>query len=286
MAHDDAVFGRATGKANDIFRMTAVTTGGPGLVAVGERGGESDRVMVSGGWIADRAVGAVWTSIDGITWSRVPHDPAVFGHWPTTSAGSEPVGWGLSASMQDITPGGPGLVVVGNIFRGGFADNATDAGAVWTSPDGLRWTLAADQIEAVWISAVTEGGPGLVAVGATGETPPTSPPDVAILMAAVWTSPDGTTWSRVPSQPDVLGGPGLQEMGSVAAGGPGLVATGHDEGPSGDALVVWTSVDGITWSRTSDHARPDAKGSIETVLRLYGFDGSRPGGRAQPRNIR
>ena len=89
----------------------------------------------------------------------------------------------------------------------------------------------------------------------------------------MWTSPDGTTWSRVPSQPDVLGGP--SGMLSVAAGGPGLVATGYDdEGPSGDRLTVWTSVDGITWSRTSDHALPDTTSSIETLLRLYGFDGS------------
>jgi hypothetical protein len=161
--------------------------------------------------------------------------------------------------MRDITPGGPGLVVLGNIFRGGFANTATDAGAVWTSPDGLHWTLTADQIGAAWISAVTEGGPGLVAVGATIGAHG-MPED-----AAVWTSPDGTTWARVPSQADVLGGPGGQSMSSVAAGGPGLVATGYDEA-SGNALTVWTSVDGITWSRA-------AAGSIETVLRLYGFDG-------------
>ena len=49
VAHDDAVFGRATGEPDDIFRMTAVTTGGPGLVAIGERGGESDHVERSGG---------------------------------------------------------------------------------------------------------------------------------------------------------------------------------------------------------------------------------------------
>jgi hypothetical protein len=257
VAHDDAVFGRATGEPTDTFRMTAVTTGGPGLVAVGERGGPSDQAV---GWMADRPMGAVWTSVDGITWSRVPHDPAVVGHWPTTSPGNEPFGWGLSAQMRDITPGGPGLVVVGNIYRGA----GPTFGAVWTSPDGLRWTLAADQIEASWISAVTEGGPGLVAVGAAGMALG-NPRDAGDQDAAVWTSPDGTTWSRVPSQADVLGGPG-SGMLAVAAGGPGLVATGHDE-RSGDALAVWTSVDGITWSRT-------AAGSIETLLRLYGFEGS------------
>ena len=109
----------------------------------------------------------------------------------------------------------------GKHLRGGFANTATDAGAVWTSPDGLRWTLAADQIEAVGIGAVTEGGPGLVAVGATGD------PGRMEMDAAVWTSPDGTTWSRVPSLADVLGGPGFQGIGSVAAGGPGLVRDGQ-----------------------------------------------------------
>jgi len=47
--------------------MMSVTVGGPGLVAVGldESSGDKDA--------------AVWTSPDGITWSRVPHDDAVFG---------------------------------------------------------------------------------------------------------------------------------------------------------------------------------------------------------------
>jgi hypothetical protein len=258
--HDDAVFGRATGQPDDIFRMTAVTTEGPGLVAVGERGGASDQVEFSGAWIADREVGAVWTSIDGITWSRVPHDPAVFGHWPTTSAqGGEPAGWGLAASMRDITPGGPGLVVVGDIYRGGFGIGP--AGAVWTSPDGLHWTLAADQIEAAWISAVTEGGPGLVAVGATGDT------GAMELDAAVWTSADGTTWSRVPPQPEVLGGPGYQTMDAVYPGGPGLVAIGSAD----DGTTVWTSADGTTWSRVADDSTLGEGSTLDSLLRLYGF---------------
>jgi hypothetical protein len=203
-------------------------------------------------------VGAVWTSVDGITWSRVPHDPAVFGHWPTTSPGSEPVGWGLSAEMRDITPGGPGLVVVGNIFRGGFGNTATDAGAVWTSPDGLRWTFAADQIEAAWISAVTEGGPGLVAVGAAGGL---DPHDAGSALAAVWTSTDGATWSRVPSPPEVRGGPDNQDIWTVTTGGPGLVAVG--EGPT-----VWTSTDGTTWSRL-DIGALGGRDPVEAVLRAY-----------------
>jgi hypothetical protein len=178
-------------------------------------------------------------------------------------AHSEPVGWGLSASMNDITPGGPGLVVVGNIFRGGYAASATDGGAVWTSPDGLQWTLAADQIEAVNISAVTEGGPGLVAVGSIGT-------DTGLMEmdAAVWTSADGTTWSRVPPQPEVLGGPGFQAMSAVHPGGPGLVAIGEADA---DGATAWTSADGTTWSRVGHDSTLGAGSTPESLLRLYGF---------------
>jgi hypothetical protein len=150
VAHDDAVFGRATGLPDDIFKMTAVTAGGPGLVAVGERGGASDQVEHSGrstgGWMGTRPVGAVWTSVDGVTWSRVPHDPNVFGEWEEDQGPvSEPM-HGLSAQMKDVTTGGPGLVVVGDVYRGGWG---TGRGAAWTSPDGFTWALATEDIEAV-----------------------------------------------------------------------------------------------------------------------------------------
>jgi hypothetical protein len=263
--HDDAVFGRATGQPDEIFGMSAVTTGGPGLVAVGGRGGASDFVGGSGGWIADRPVGAVWTSIDGFTWSRVAHDPAVFGHWPTTSPQSEPAGWGLSASMSDIAPGGPGLVVVGDIYRGA----GDGAGAVWTSADGIDWTLTEDRIEAVNISGLAVGGPGLVAVGTAIEEPPlaSAPFDVAAtVMAAVWSSVDGTTWSRVPPQPEVLGGPGYQAMDHVFPGGPGLVAIGLADP---DGATVWTSADGTRWVRHDSTL--GAGSSLDSLLRLYGF---------------
>jgi hypothetical protein len=262
VVHDDAVFGRATGQPDDIFRMTAVTAGGPGLVAVGERGGESDRVEISGAWIGDRAVGAVWTSVDGVTWSRAPHDPEVFGAWNEDEGPVSAPMHGLSASMRDVTTGGPGLVAVGDVYRGGYG---TGRGAVWTSSDGFTWSLANDQIETSFLAGVTAGGPGLVAVGIATETP-TPSPLMETWMAAVWTSTDGVTWSRVPPQPEVLGGPGFQAMGAVTTGGPGLVAVGEsDEGPT-----AWTSTDGITWSRL-DIAALRGADEIETVLRLRAF---------------
>ena len=93
--------------------------------------------------------------------------------------------------------------------------------------------------------SVTTGGPGLVAVGfdrSGGDRD-----------AAVWTSPDGITWSRVPHDEEVLGGERFQGMRSVTLGGPGLVAVGLN-GPGDDPdtdTAVWTSPDGITWSQTT-----------------------------------
>ena len=59
---DEAVFGGASNQS-----MWDVTAGGPGLVAVGMD--ESN----------DDGDAAVWTSVDGNNWVRVPHDETVFG---------------------------------------------------------------------------------------------------------------------------------------------------------------------------------------------------------------
>jgi hypothetical protein len=65
----------------------------------------------------------VWTSPDGLGWTRVPHDPAVF-----------PVG----ASMESILATNEGIVAVGQ------RDLELHAAAVWTSPDGLNWSRVPD----------------------------------------------------------------------------------------------------------------------------------------------
>lgn len=176
-----------------------ITVGGPGLVAVGtgyvppgEPAGGEDHAITA----------AVWTSPDGLTWTRVPHDPDVFG--------SGILYW----SMDAVAVGGPGLVAVGTA---GEADNPWNP-AVWTSPDGLSWTLVpptelpGDEP----MFDVVAGGPGLVAVGGR----------------SVWTSPDGLTWTIGPP-------PFSAHLWSVTSVGSELVAVGSG---------VWTSVDGVTWT--------------------------------------
>lgn len=214
--HDEAVFGPALEGFYAV--MSGVTAGGPGLVAVGSR--------FVGGDYATAA--AVWTSSDGVTWSLLPHDPAVFG------------GWNME-KMQAVAAGPLGLVAVGAEYPGEDWD-----AAVWTSPDGLAWSRVSDPGVLGgpgWqrMHAVTAGGPGWVAVG-YGDVGEGAEGD---WIAAVWTSPDGVTWTRVPHDEALFGGMNDQEMFGVVAAGPGLVAVGNDD----EAPAAWVSPDGLSWEK-------------------------------------
>ena len=224
--HDEEVFGGAG--------IASVTVGGPGLVAVGS----------SAETACCEADATVWTSVDGITWTRWPLYEQAFG--------GEGGRW-----MNSVTVGGPGLVAVG-------ADGSN--AAVWTSSDGITWTRVPHH-EATFggegvqeMLSVTAAGPGLVAVGRGDEN--LTDDTVSDLDAAVWTSPDGITWTRVPHDEAAFGGGGDQEMLSVIAGGSGLVAVGADFGAG--RTPVWTSPDGVTWGRVPDD--PTVRGPMMSVI--------------------
>ncbi len=195
--YDDAAFGEGFEQG-----MEGVTVGGPGLVAVGQAG-------------APTGAAAVWTSVDGISWSRVTHDGEVFN----------------GGVMHSVTTAGPGLVAVGT----------SDQAAVWASPDGYTWSriphdsaVFGSESSYTAMNSVAAFGSGVVAVGISSDF------QVEDVKAVVWISPDGINWSRIPHDPAVFQS---ESMNSVVAGGPGLVAVGTS---------VWTSVDGITWSRVRD----------------------------------
>ncbi|NIA25677.1 MAG: hypothetical protein GWP04_08925 [Gammaproteobacteria bacterium] len=248
--------------------MLSVTAGGPGLVAVGwewtPTGGNANAAIGGGDLDA-----AVWTSSDGVAWSRVVGDDAALG------------GEGFE-QMLSVTAGGPGLVAVGSVMSS--LDGSRDA-AAWASPDGVTWTRVRGNDAALGgegfqqMFDVTAGGPGLVAVGmdsAGGD-----------MDAAVWTSSDGLTWSRMSEEDAALGGADEQVMASVSAGGPGLVAVGMDSAGGGADAAVWTSPDGVTWTRVpGDEAVFGGVGRQEMAsvsaggpgLVAVGSDASGPGG--------
>jgi DNA-directed RNA polymerase specialized sigma24 family protein len=241
--------------------MRDVTAGGPGLVAVGSICRETQVEYYEDGYQDEYCVdgpAAVWTSDDGVTWARVPHDESIFG------------GKG-EVEMTSVTTGGPGLVVVGSersIDEGWYDEGwygvESETAVVWTSVDGITWSrlaLGDAVLDGDAMQSVTRGGPGLVAVGS-------APSAMGESIAAIWTSVDGLNWSRVPYTRNVFGdGKGWQGgvgASSVTAGGPGLVAVG---GPD-SAAIVWISVAGIIWSQLppdSDFIGPGDQ-SIRSVL--------------------
>jgi hypothetical protein len=225
---DDEVFG---GTGTTV--MTAVTAGGPGLVAVG--------FELQGGNLGDAAV---WISDDGLSWSRITDQQTALGG-PNDER------------LWAVTSGGPGLVAVGYERPAEVYDESL--AAVWVSPDGRSWSRISDDTgafsvaEGQMMSDVTAGGPGLVAVGSVETT-----------ASAVWTSPDGLVWNAV-QDPEALSEPGAPPMGRVATGGPGLIATGAmcSSGPDDEPCTwtggVWTSPDGTDWTRrTADEVGGEA----------------------------
>ena len=217
----------------DSSGLTDITAGGPGLVGLGEYEG----------------LASVWTSTDGTAWSRTRLDGAVVG-----------------GSANAVTAGGPGLVAVGGPhwfceFHSG--SDCEGSAVVWTSTDGVTWVLTSDDEEvfggpgAQIMNSVTVGGPGLVAVGSTGSVGDSKGNMAADVDAAVWTSVDGITWSRIVHDDLVFGGEGVQTMESVTAAGPGLVAVGGN--------TIWTSVDGTTWVRVPYQNAVFGGGDIDGV---------------------
>jgi hypothetical protein len=205
---------------------------------------------------------------------------------PTSAGPPEPSGlFGMNLPWQvpaaDL-PGATGVEINDvEAVPTGFVAVGTGSGrgAVWTSPDGLSWTgmLLPD---APALVRVVAGPSGLVAIGddeiwvsqdgSTWSKAPHPPATGAVLVdigygpdgyaavgrsglnsttAAVWTSSDGLTWTRVRAQ-----GAFAQfcPLG-IAVGTEGLVAVGNDCAADGHAVAVSTP-DSVQWSRQTDGA--------------------------------
>jgi hypothetical protein len=164
----------------------------------------------------------LWTSPDGVKWTRVP-DISMFE--------------GATISAVDVGP--RGLVAVG--------DTGWSSPAIWTSNTGTVWqrqTLPAATFKDAHFSAVRVTPSGFVIGGSTGDSAPTpggvQPPSTGV--AAAWWSPDGQTWTK--ATVNRSGGLGTS-LGAIEVGSRGLVAVGSASGGKGG--VAWTSTDGHTW---------------------------------------
>jgi len=207
------VFPTAFG-ANDMVHVTDVISTSTGWLAVGR-----DDVACYADCVPAPIRALVWTSTDGLAWTRVPAQSALRG-----------------GGMNAIA------AIDGGFIAGGDADGRA---AFWLSPDGLTWTRVADDpsfqsstagdIRRVVGIAVRDGV--IVAVGMEqglgGDYAPT---------VTAWRSADGRTWAPASVERAREG-----QVFGVAATPTGFLATG----PSGDTSClggIWSTTDGSAWA--------------------------------------
>lgn len=202
--------------------ISAVKARGRGLIAVGRDGQGSEDFAA-----------AVWVS-DGNDWTRVSHDENVFD------------GPGPQYMNRVVPNGREGWVAIGATWETTLGSEVD--GALWTSRTGRdHWVLRQQEIGTFAgpgtqdIRSVTRNDNSLVAAGtdaAGGD-----------FDGAIWTSSGGIVWSRVEENESVLGGPGDQQVITVAPHGPGFVAVGREERNGDEDAAVWLSRNGKSWER-------------------------------------
>lgn len=179
--------------------VRAITTFGDGFVAVG--------VVVA----AQEPSGAVaWTSVDGLTWTRVD-DPSLAD--------------GIAVAVAAAPFGG--LVAVGS-------DLDRREAVAWTSRDGRHWTKSPGEASRehagfVWMTDVGAIGDSVIAIGVYQ--------GLQRGTATSWVSRDGIHWERANTAP-------VQEQGefyAIAPGGPGAIVVGSFGAPDSYVPNVWLS---------------------------------------------
>ena len=216
----------ASWRSKDGAEWTAVTvpTRGPGGAAAAER--MTAIVATSDGYLAGGSVGPelgarrarFWHSSDGWSWTPVPDEAAAF----------------ADAEVRSIVRFGSGFVAVGFLGTGEMPTGSV----AWTSPDGVRWRrIDAPDLRtgrAVALTVASSGG--LVAVGS----------DLDIHEALVWTSADGSAWTRAPGEPS------RQYSGKIRMND--VTVVGDNNGLQYANMAAWSSRDGIHWARATDVA--------------------------------
>ncbi|WP_067455110.1 hypothetical protein [Actinomadura macra] len=212
----------------------AVTAGPVGYVAVGTGAAwrstdlttwkrsdiDGNPVNVSataGGYVAvggREKAPAAWTSPDGLKWTqaKLSVSPPAGSPVPVTGTGPPTAG-----PLAEVAARGNTVIALGQ--AGSLPLVSADGGATWT-PRALGGATS--------VTAVAATPKGFVAAGATGGD------------AAVWTSPDGTTWRRVPVAG--LDGPGDQRLTALTSMGGDLLGLGTSTDHRGETTLLWRAV--------------------------------------------
>jgi hypothetical protein len=196
------------------------------LFDVACRGGDVVAVGAMNGGVHGNPRTSTWVSLDGGPLREKPSGLPLYG-------GENAIGVG------PLTAGTPGFLITGDRVdrRGG------PGAAVWTSPDGVTFTirdgdpaLESDAAGGTAIAAATPVDDAYAAVGSI--TPPGSP--LAARDPLAWMSSDGVTWRRLPFPHTAADDP----LFDIVQSGRSLVAVGTD----GHRFDEWTAgVDGTGW---------------------------------------
>ena len=166
--------------------------------------------------------------------------------------------WQL-APVRAVSGGQPALGYQATRVAGGprgWAAIATGApGALWTSPNGRSWTLAATHGlptqpgDSIWVLTSTAQGFLAAGQGTAGQ-------------AVIWTSPDGVTWQRMTAAPLGLTAQGrtLASVSWAASAGNATVISGqYADGQYG----TWLSTDGgSAWTPVTVPVTGGAEGTV------------------------
>ncbi len=221
--------------------LSGVAGGGPGLVAVGADDGGTGPLAGS--------EAASWVSTDGgTTWMEhlVPGAGslgfiALAAHGGTFVAASSTGFWSSADGATWVQASSGPRTVEGAALAAGLTgfvaiDRIGSETSAWTSADGSQWHAASASLQGFCPAALTASSSLAVTVGTACST---GAPHLLI-------STDGATWTRVavPSGMDTT-----RASISLAGGRFVIIAPYTDATHYGTA--VWSSGNGITWSRTS-----------------------------------
>jgi hypothetical protein len=130
-----------------------------------------------------------------------------------------------------------------------FNESLKDGPVVpWTSSDGSNWRKSnaldvAGLSSVPWVTQVAEGPAGLLAFGETPGCAMNGSGCVPGSAKALWTSPDGRTWSRV----ELAAQFGGRAVGDVSAGSKGYMAISLSSESATSDPAVWLSANGRSW---------------------------------------
>ena len=140
-------------------RPLAVAVGPAGVVAVGLD-------------VAEGTDAAVWASIDGADWARIP-DPATTLGGPGNQEARGVAAWPVGSPVVGFVAVGTDTLVTGVSAPADGTESAEIDAAIWVSDTGVAWRRVPHDVDdlggpgAQVMEAVTVAGPGMVAVGWT-----------------------------------------------------------------------------------------------------------------------